>query len=90
LKQIYISLNRGKNQAPHPREGEQGGGLNPPAPLGMPWARKFPADIRFSTLADRHPGHSGAFLSEGKNNSSNSRPQSLQTNSNIGIIISFR
>ena len=90
LKIIYISPNRGKNQAPHPREGEHGGGLKPPDPLGMPWARKFPADISFSTLADRHPGHDGAFLSEGKKSSSNSRPHSLQTNSNIGIVISLR
>jgi len=72
----------------HPREGEQGGGLNPPDPLGIPWGRKFPADISFSALADPQWGHFGAFLSEGKNSSSNSRPQSLQTNSNIGIVTS--
>jgi hypothetical protein len=37
----------------------QGGGLNPPEPVGIPWARTHPADISFSTSAQPHFGHLG-------------------------------
>jgi hypothetical protein len=60
--QFYFCIptwNTGHMDHPPP-DGLHFGALNPPDPVGMPWALMHPADISFSTSAQSHTGHLGA------------------------------
>jgi hypothetical protein len=62
---------------PQPPEGEQAGGLNPPEPVGMPWARIDPALMSFFTSPHPHSGQAGSGSLDESIRDSNTWQQAL-------------
>ena len=58
-------------------DGLQAGALNPPEPVGIPWALTQLADINFSTSAQSQSGHFGGGSLLDKVSSSKQLQQAL-------------
>jgi hypothetical protein len=78
-------LNQDGGYMPQPPTGVQAGGLNPPDPVGIPWARIEPALISFLTFSHEHSGQTGSGSLDENTSDSKTWQHSLHWYSYIGI-----